>query len=276
MAESMWGEVKTLYMETAALVPAVLSGLEKPTVLAVSPATINASSFQNFNSKQQIVISISVVNSVNVPTNFQVTMSGKLQGFSGNAVVLFEQSRQIKITNGVINDFINGYGSRTYSITLTSSSSSSSSPSANLINNPSFEDQSSAGVADGYRMSIATTGSTILCDPLVYFDGDFSLRFTSNSNGGMTLYAYPVAVNSTLLYRISLWAKSRDSGAVIFVQQKAIVLSNVWQSFSIYYSPSSSSNQSITVSLQMLGVVWIDLMEMQVDTSKHPSQDIIH
>jgi hypothetical protein len=58
------------------------------------------------------IITIVAINSENQPKVFQAKMPHLK--YTGHASLPFEQDRQVQISNGVLQDIIDGYGMRTY------------------------------------------------------------------------------------------------------------------------------------------------------------------
>ena len=102
-----------------------------------------------------------------------------LDGTTGT--VLFEQRTVAVTAAGAITDFVDGFGTRAYRVAVASGRSdrrpspAGTTSKANLVLNPSFEVQSSAGRPDSYLLTYGL-GSSVLADAFDASDGYYSVR----------------------------------------------------------------------------------------------------
>jgi hypothetical protein len=307
-ARALWGECERLSLEIAELTPWLLSREVAPPATITFSATVSDNSVevsrqhhlamspamllpQTFLYKNYIVVI--VVNSGNSAAIFEVSLQGV--AYSGNVTAIFETEREVFCKNGVIRDFIDGYGTRVYRFYYNSRSTDSSSSlhqskhlhlssqpqqNMNLIRNPSFEDCPNVGIPNGYDFWVGFNGSSVLVDSRVAIDGVHSARVTcaddtcasTDVNGFYRYYqiqASSITLYATTTYSLSFWAKgSADNIAIVlyngFVLENAIkysfTVSSQWRHFAI---PNLNVPETADYYLRLLvttpnATIWFD------------------
>lgn len=234
--------------------PALLSTESRPRVSSAN-SDIHLAAF-----KHEDYITIVTVNPVNRPQAMKIKLEDL--SYTGKAVVLFEQNREVDFVDGIMSDLIDGMGRKVYRFRTTSDTSKTM-VAQNLILNPSFEEQSSIGIPDGYEF-IIPLGSSILADPRTFEEGHHSVRITCNiDNQNVTVISYPVQLNQTN-YQVSIYAKSLQDNAILSLLGSDFQLTTTWQKYSMNWIPpqSPASKYSIPVTSYLQSVIWVDNLEV--------------
>lgn len=195
-----WNECGRMAIEVNTIVPWLFSDEESIPVSSSSSDIIVTSRMYR---GQLVIIS---VNKTAFPRPIQISIS---RNINTRARVLFE-NRTIQVTSGIINDYIQSYGSQVYKININPQKEKVIPFRNNLITDPGFEDLSSPGVPSAcYARPGTDRGATYFTDPRVVFEGNHSLRLiTPVENGGVTLRFYPIKVMPGKRYMVSIWAKA--------------------------------------------------------------------
>jgi hypothetical protein len=195
-----WNECGRMAMEVAEITPWLLSD-EEPLAVESSSKNINVSSGVH-NGKLLIM----AVNKINEPVATAVRIKGLT---NGTARLIFE-NRTLKISGGLINDYISPYGSQAYLIDLHPENNISRLSSVNLLKDPGFEETTTPGVPSAcYARPGGDRGATYFLDTREHHDGDHSVRITTpRDNKSVILRLFPFSVKAGSSYAISIWAKS--------------------------------------------------------------------
>lgn len=170
------------------------------------------------------------------------------------------------MTNGVLIDIIDGFGTRAYMFRVDAEESSLKSDAvitaANLAQNPSFETQSNVGIPDAYNFFLSSNGSSALTDSRVAKEGLHSLRLTENiASNQITMYSYQMAMSAGVTYDVSVWTKGLSDGLTIELLDSNCAVSTQWKQCSATFTASSDARYTIKIVLNK-GTVWLDVLQV--------------
>ena len=208
--------------------------------------------------------------------------------------VLFED-RTVSVEEGILEDYIDGYGRRVYLLGRQQPSKIEIN-SLNMILDPGFEDPASPGIpASCYARVGKDRGATWFTDSRISVEGGHSLRInTPVPDNGSALTFFPVMVNSGTGYTLSVWAKYdpasyREEKATFWqrlfgnrpdpnryftlsfggIKTQKFRLSDDWEKYSMTVSipENSEASSRINPALTMVsqGTAWFDALEMYPD-----------
>ncbi|MGD0583327.1 MAG: hypothetical protein ABR974_10320 [Bacteroidales bacterium] len=195
-----WNECGRMAFEVSSLTPWLLSDEESIDVNSDSKNILAASRMHH----GQLVIM--AVNTGNEPSRIQLRLN---RGYSGKADVIFE-NREIRVTGGIIYDYIPALGTLVYKIDMKPEPDSIMEWKGNMITDPGFEYMTSPGVPTScYVSGGGDRGATFCLDPREHVEGNYSLRLQTPVDGkSISLKLFPITVNTGSSYLVSLWAKS--------------------------------------------------------------------
>jgi len=255
----MWAECGALALETAELTPFLLSTEEKPEARCPDP-TVHVSAWRDRG-----VIAVLAVNTDNAPKTVRVELPGL--AFTGEAEVLFED-RRVPVTDGVIEEPIDAFGTRAYGIPVGPELESDVAiDPGNLTRNPSFEELPQVGTADGQYASMGD-GATAFADSRVARHGRHSLRLIAPTDDQLPrLSPFPVTLEEGRTYRLSLWAKAREDGVELRLSctnlgEQDFALTTEWQECVIEAKAAAGGRSAPSFSLASKGTAWVDLFQV--------------
>jgi len=195
-----WNECGRMAMEVNAIAPWLLS--DEVSI----PATSSSSDISVASRMYKGLLIVIAVNKTSSPRPVQISININI---NTHARVLFE-NRTVQVTSGIINDYIQSYGSQVYKININPQKERIIPFRNNLIVDPGFEDLSSPGIPSAcYARPGSDRGATYFTDPRVVFEGNYSLRLvTPTENGSVTLRFFPFKVVPGKTYMVSIWAKT--------------------------------------------------------------------
>ncbi|MBC2605477.1 carbohydrate binding domain-containing protein [Pelagicoccus albus] len=270
-AVSAWSACSDVAVETAQLTRFLLSTEEPPEVSSSDPRVIV---------KAYSVDGETVIIAANLdeqPKPLSLKLEGELMDMSAQASLWFE-NRTLSVDENTLNDYIDGYGTRVYFLSLkTEEEQPELVSNFNLTTNPSFESFASAGVPVGSNLrwideEQKDIGSSTFLDPREFKEGLFSLRLTAPKDfGGNRVRLIPIALEKGQSYYVSIWAKGkRQPEMPSFLldidpmqQSKRYTLSDQWQEYGFYFTaPKSSTSTVLSFGLETAGVAWFDLVQI--------------
>lgn len=188
------------------------------------------------------------------------------------ASVLFE-SRNVTISQGNLSDMISGFGTHVYRIYYSQPSGGPSIHYGNLIRNPSFEDQSDVGMADGMWPHSALPTNNAVVDPTYSYHGQYSQRLTNSDRGSsssITLSNYIVAL-APGSYEMSFVAYANQPLTITLSAKSSCLAQSlnfnvqnnkIWNTFTTSINMQHAEQCSYTIELSQKGSVWIDLWQI--------------
>ena len=315
-----WAEAGALSRETAQIAPFLLSS-QTPEDLSSRTEEISVGTWTLGPDKL-----ILAANTRNIPVDLQI------EGASLKEItrigVLFE-NRTVSVEKGILQDMIDAFGTRAYLVegpvpkhqnpglnpglsppeeklsAVDAGHSGSPDDSENLILNPGFEDNPSAGTPAGCYVRLGKDrGATYFVDSLVPYQGRYSLRLNTPGPGeGVTISFFPVTLKRGRRYRISLWARTQSRGILEkrslssgflhrnfpFLEtrlkapkfrislggalSKDFAVSASWRPFSATVFIPAGKDDSVrlnpTLTLLSTGTAWFDDMELVEDNSSY-------
>ena len=194
-----WNECGRIALEVNSLVPWLLSDEPVINVNTGSRNIMTASRVHNG------VLVVMAVNTRNEPSMVRLNIE---RNITGKAFAIFE-NREVRITNGSINDIISPFGTLVYRIDLEKKQDSVSAWKDNMIKDPGFENIISPSIPSSCYVSTGgDRGATFFLDPREHAEGDFSLRLETPQEGkSISVKLFPVMVNTGSSYLVSVWAK---------------------------------------------------------------------
>jgi hypothetical protein len=269
-----WDECGKMALEIAALTPDILSAQYAP-ILKPDRPEIHAKAWNRSG-----LVTIAVVNEINEPGIFSLKMVD--HDITIKANVLFE-NRQVDIVDGVIEDMIDGYGTRVYRFDIRRNIDLKRGfAPGNLSVDPGFEDISTTGVpAACYAYNGYDKGSTYFVDSRKHYQGDHSLRLNNPSDkpgNRLSFFGLDLAGNKS--YTISIMARTGSSsnkpggkkgGAPEFrlgmgQAEKVFECTDTWQKYEIH-AVRGSEGKKVSPQLEMAGkgTAWFDLLQVYPD-----------
>jgi hypothetical protein len=273
-----WDECGALAMEIAELAPDILAPYPVFEPTADIPG-IHAKAWNRAG-----LVTIAVVNERNEPAHFNLKM-GEFN-MTINADVMFED-RQVVIVEGVLNDIIDGYGTRIYRFDARMKPDQVKGPEhGNLTVDPGFENLSNAGVpAACYACNGYDCGSAYFIDSRILYQGGHSLRLNNPSQKpGNDLSFFGLNLSGGKSYTVSIMALTGPSsnkpggkkgGPVKFrlglgSEERIFDCTGTWQKFEINdvrISGQVKESDRTSPQLQLVGkgTAWFDLLQVYPD-----------
>jgi hypothetical protein len=273
-----WGECATLAKEIAELMPDIVSSYQPPEVTSDNPGIYSRA----WN--RAGLVTIAVVNEKQDPCTFKLKMSEI--GLTIKTEVLFE-NRGIVMVDGVLEDMIDGYGTRVYRIdTRLKPDQVKGFQPGNLAVDPGFEDLSNVGVpAACYAYNGYDPGSTYFIDSRRHYQGEHSLRMNNPlEKPGNRLSFYGLELDKKKSYTVSIMAMAglspnksggKKGGPVKFrlaLGEKELIFdcSGTWQNYQVSGVMASVQNEETGRTCPQLeltgkGTAWFDLLQVYPD-----------
>jgi hypothetical protein len=273
-----WNECASVAREIAELAPDFFSQHPAPEFVPDDPG-IHVKTFNRSG-----LVTILVVNEKNVPGRIKLKMADA--GLTISANVLFE-NRQVVIVNGVLEDFIDGYGTRVYRYdTRLMTDQVKEYDRSNLVVDPDFEDLSDAGVPSAcYAYNGADPGGTFFIDSRRHYSKEHSLRLNNPSDKpGNRLAFYGLELDKKKSYTVSIMARTgasankaggKKGGPVEFRlalgnDEKIFECTESWQKYQLNgIIPSIQNAETGRVcphlGLTGQGTAWFDLLQVYPD-----------
>lgn len=278
----LWSECRTLAMEISQLAPAVLSQEASPA------ATCNLPQVQAKAFLDRGMLFVIAVNTINQPATMQIKID---RGYSGKANAIFER-RELDVKAGVLEDMIDGMGTRIYRLPVGPMPKNDVEPSPdNMAANFSFEEIVSAGsVANCYGSRNGHPYANAVLDPFVAKHGRQSVRMTvpaadqsiglipvlmkdpqakaTELSGKLLTYWYSYKPGDQL--KVSIWAKAKEPGLTMRLSDpcldgfpKDFTLTTDWQRYEVTSTVMRKRNYTgLSFNLMGKGTAWFDLFEV--------------
>jgi len=262
---ALLSELRTVAAEVAELNPALTSTLPRPQVTA-TPADIAVTARLTDDA-----VWVIAANPSPQPTAMGITIEGAPDQ---RAQVVFEQ-RRVDLDGDLLEDLIDGFGTRVYRIPLQIEDPGAGIAAGNLVVNPSFEDQHVPGSPDGYYLGGSPApGASVRIESRFAHHGRHCLKVVSPPDGGYTLRPFPLTLVKDKTYRVSIWARSLAGEVPVRLScsglQAEPVVAQVgpeWQPIALTgVAPEDRgrgrAGAQISYRLEGPGTVWFDLLEM--------------
>ena len=202
-----WNEVAKISLEVRELSPFLLNYDEKIDVLCKNE-NIDISAWKKNNE-----ILIGAINKNNMPQTLKFTLYN-IEFEIANVPFEF---REVQVVNGIIEDLIDGYGTRFY---LLSSQNGNDYPT-DLFINPGFEYNRNATVPAGcYAKVSGDPGATYFLDNQEVYKGENSLNIITPEKSTVSLSFYNSRLKKGNSYQISIMAKSDEN---YFLRKKSFL-----------------------------------------------------
>jgi hypothetical protein len=225
-----------------------------------------------------------VVNDQNEPGLFKLTM-GEVD-ITIKADVMFE-NRQVDITGGVLEDMIDGYGTRIYRFDARQKPDRVRGfETGNLTVDPGFEGLTNVGVPSAcYAYNGKDRGNSYFIDSRRFYQGEHSLRLNNPSReSGSRLSFFGLDLDENKSYTVSILARTGPSsnlpggkkgGSVRFrlalgTVEKIFNCTESWQKFEINgirFKDLTSEKKRVSPQLEMAGkgTAWFDVLQVYPD-----------
>jgi len=175
--------------------------------------------------------------------------------------------REVNIERGLLTDYIDGFGSRVYRISLIQYNQLVSINENNLVSNPSFEITPNPGIPNAFRIEYVQPGggvgpSTVFVDSRTYIDGSHSLRIVCASPKfpiEIRVFGIPVIIAP---YQISFWAKSNIPDVSFIIQNTTLSAQLYWQYLTFTWIPKTNITQQLYITLAQPSTLWLDLFQV--------------
>ena len=271
---AMWNEYAAIALEFAELTPDFLSTHPAPAIITENPG-IHARVWNRAG-----LVTVVVVNEKNEPGFFSLKM--KDVDLTISAELIFE-NRKIDITDGRIDDMIDGYGTRVYRFDARRMPDRVKGlERGNLSVDGGFEDISNVGVpASCFAESGDDPGSTFFIDSRRKFEGEHSLRMNNPSDEpGDRLSFYGLDLDDKKSYTLSIMAMTgassnspggKKGGPVVFRLGLGSTegLFNCTEEWHIYkingVRITGQDRVSPVLELAGKGTAWFDLLQVYPD-----------
>lgn len=279
----VWNECRTLAMEISQLAPAILSDEPAPSITS-NLEEVHARAFMDRG-----MLFVLVANTSNQPATVQLKLDST---FTGTADAIFDR-RTVDVKNGVIEDIVDGTGTRIYRIPIGPMPVDDIQPDPNsLTANCSFENIVSAGsVANCYGSRAANEAANVMLDPFVARHGRQSVRMTVPGDGSIGLipllmkdpqtrttewsnkpWPFWFAYMPGDVLKVSVWAKAKDPGLTLrfsdpFIEgfPKEFPLTTEWQRYEAIGKVTVTAKRNysaLSFHLKGKGTAWFDLFEV--------------
>jgi hypothetical protein len=268
---ALWDECGAMALEIAELTPDILSPHPAPELISDNP-WIHAKSWNRMG-----LLTIIVVNDRNEPGSFKLKM--KDIDLTIPADVMFE-NRMITVTDGLVEDIIDGYGTRVYRFDARHKPDwVKELQPGNLSIDPGFEDITNPGVPSAcFVIEGADPGNTFFIDSRKHFNGEHSLRMNNPSTEpGDRLLFYGLDLQGKKSYTVSIMAKTGQSSNIppgkkekvvrftlgLGIANEVFTCSDSWEKYElngIRVYPEGSPGERISPRLEMAGkgTAWFD------------------
>jgi hypothetical protein len=271
---ALWDECGALASEIAELTPVLLSPHPAPELIP-DHISIQARSWNRAG-----LVTLIVVNIKNEPLVYKLKM--KNVDVTITADVLFE-NRKVNVTEGILEDIIDGYGTRVYMIDVRQRPDwKKDLQPGNLVKDPGFEDVFNAGVPSAcYAISGESKGSSFFVDSRLYFQGDHSLRMNNPSTKpGTVLSFFGIDLSNKKSYTMSIMARTgfspnRPAGkkdqVVSFSlelvnEKKVFSCTDAWQNYEINGALNTGDPRiSPLLKMEGKGTAWFDNLQVYPD-----------
>jgi len=264
ISPSLWSECRRLALEAAELTPFLLSHEPRPAASCES-ASVHVAAWRD---RGQVLVL--AANGENRPAD--VRLDTGVPEYTGAARVLFE-NRSVDVTAGVIAEPIDAFGTRAYVVPVGPAPAEDLTiDPRNLTRNPSYEDAANVGTPDGCYVGVgADRGASLFVDPQVARHGRRSLRVTTPTEGrGLTIMPFPVPLSKGASYRLSIWARAQQPGAVLElgvngldVERRTFELTTAWRQYELTgTAPETLRRGGIRLRLVSAGTAWLDLLQL--------------
>lgn len=264
-----WSECSNMAVEFGQMTPFLLSDEMQKTVLT-DDSDIVAKEYSYKGNKLVVV-----VNSKNKPVQFKAHLDDNHE--ANEADVWFE-NRKVSLDGSVMTDFIDGYETLVYLIR--DKKTYDKVYPGNIIYNPSFEEMSTPGLADGqgrgfHNQSKVDLEATIFTDSRQSVDGLMSLRLqTPADSAGKTVRLLPIILKAGDTYNFSIWAKAlkTDKKPTLEIRigaenlKEDFVLDSEWKKYSFMFKAgTSTTNAIVELELMNAATAWLDLVQIVPD-----------
>ncbi|MCD4819968.1 MAG: chitobiase/beta-hexosaminidase C-terminal domain-containing protein [Candidatus Cloacimonetes bacterium] len=284
-----WNECGKITLEIAELTPILLQN-NKSYFLNCSEDKVKVKAWED---DDQIVII--AVNTANKPLEIKIDFKEKNMN---KEVELIFENRSENIKKGVLNSFIDAFGSRIYRIDTSLEEEIQLIHPKNLTLDSGFEDVVMPGVPTYcYAKTYGERCATYFIDSRISFEGKHSLRLNSpKENGGIFLKFYRIRLKKNRTYTYSIMAKAKRIHRInprgfwqkfiaLFKKKEQwntfkmtlgdtseiFELSEKWEKYSITVPIKEVSDGSYLTSprIQMIGkgTAWFDLIQVIPDIS---------
>ncbi len=198
-----WNECSNIAHEVAELTPELTQGTLVSNIKCPTAGVyIRALKYKDY-------LTIIAVNVKNKPVKFQVQLD---KSYPGKYAKLIFEDRKLKLSGRMINDMIDGFGSRVYKIPLKKEQDNFQAiHPENMFYNSGFEEFHSPGLVSGvYARNHGAKGATYFLDSRVAFEGSHSIRLvTPEDKKGVGLSFYPFTAKVGYSVSLSVWAKAK-------------------------------------------------------------------
>jgi hypothetical protein len=244
-----WNTCSDMAHEVAEISPELIMGELAGRVKSLSSGIrVRAMKYNNY-------LTIIAVNVKNNPVSLKIQLD---KSYSTRYARLIFEDRKVKIQGRVINDMIDGFGSRVYKIVVSKANTNPTKFHAeNMYYNSGFEEFHSPGVASGsYARYHGDRGGTYFLDSRISFEGEHSIRMiTPEAGKGPGLSFFPFQTRPGYSTTISVWARAKESGPSWEAYEPDFLERLIRYSFGIKSSP-----------VFRMGVPGIDMMEFDLST----------
>ena len=266
-----WNECGKMALEVAQMKPFLLSGELAPEVECDDDRVLVKS--WKYKGKTLVI----AVNKDNAPKDFNIAFRKE---YSDQKVDVWFENRQEDLHNGMISDFIDGYGTRVYLMDQSKADSTTAIHPTNLMINPSFEKVYNASMPSGcyaryHKRGQGDHASTYFVDSRQRVDGLYSLRLnTPQDSDGVQLDFFPIVLNPGNSYSVSVWAKAAKSDIMPVYRlsidqlnvEKTFELTSDWKKYSFsFHVDSVGASASVSLELVTKGTAWFDLLQVDPD-----------
>ena len=273
-----WNECRKMALEVAQMTPFLLSDEAAPQVECDEDRVLVKSC--KYKGKTLVI----AVNKDNEPKDFNIAFQ---KDYRDQKVDVWFENRQEDLHNGMISDFIDGFGTRVYLMYQNKADSATAIHLTNLMINPSFEKVYNASMPSGcyaryHQRGQGDRASTYFVDSRQSVDGLYSLRMnTPEDSAGVQLDFFPIVLNPGNSYSVSIWAKAAKNEAMPVYRlsigqldiEKTFKLTTDWKQYSFsFHLDSVGVSTSVSLELVSKGTAWFDLL--QVDPNPTITYDI--
>ena len=266
-----WNECGKMALEVAQMTPFLLSDESAPQVECDDDRIL----VKSWKYKDKILVA--AANKDNEPKDFNIAIQGDQPD---RKIDVWFENRQEDLKNGMISDFIDGYGTRVYLVDNGKRDTVEAEHSTDLIINPGFEKVYNAGLPSGcyarYRSrNKADHAATYFVDSRQSVDGLYSLRMnTPEDSAGVQLDFFPIVLNPGNSYSASIWAKAAVNEKMPVYRlsidklniEKTFTLTPDWKQYDFsFHVDSIGTSASVSLELVTRGTAWFDLLQVDPD-----------
>jgi hypothetical protein len=273
-----WNECATISREIAELAPEFFSQHSAP-VFEPSEPGIHVKAFNRSG-----LVTVLVVNEKKDPGKIKLKMTNG--DLTISTTVLFE-NRDIVMVAGVLEDYIDGYGTRIYRFdTRQMTDPVKELEPGNLVVDPDFEDLSNVGVPSAcYAYNGDDPANTFFIDSRRHYSKDHSLRLNNPSDKpGNRLAFFGLELDAKKSYSVSIMARTgassnkaggKKGGPVTFrlalgTTEEIFECSESWNKYQLSGILASAPNKETgrvcpELELTGKGTAWFDLLQVYPD-----------